>query len=210
MNLVFGNVKLIPLVATSNVRICDWGGSADNVMFSSAPKFDWWSRPVPDVEEAGVGQLSDSEGSMSSHKSTNSGGRGMLSSDSEEGGACQALLSASELLHTWGITVPAKDIPVLLLPEPIAFLIGHGEWTELMLQVSWHKLLHKVSGDADMSMLQPIFETVSWPTFESPVWKCSSVAYAVSEAEVPEMNYEENTTNNKENTINIHNMPLNI
>ena len=82
--------------------------------------------------------LSDSDATPGSA----AGDAPMLSdSDSE---AEQLALAANrtckvkEVLRSWGIEGSAEDVPILLLPDPIGFLIFQRKWTSLILRTKWH------------------------------------------------------------------------
>ncbi len=49
---------------------------------------------------------------------------------------------AAQLLLEAGVGIPAGDIPVLLLPLPVVYLLFRGEWSQLLLLTSWHPALH--------------------------------------------------------------------
>ena len=44
-------------------------------------------------------------------------------------------------LRFWGIDSDPKDIPMLLLPWPLAFLTSHHKWSRLLLLTRWHPML---------------------------------------------------------------------
>ena len=76
--------------------------------------------------------------------------------------------NAADVLALWGLAAHADDIPILLVPEPIAFLISQGRWTEVMILCSWHNLIN-----ADGHQLwqgRHLFAEVPWPPLEHQVW----------------------------------------
>ena len=65
----------------------------------------------------------------------------MLSSDSDDDDPAQLNL-ACDVLQDWGLDVNADDVPILLLPEPIVYLIMQGEFSEVMFLLEWHSKLY--------------------------------------------------------------------
>ena len=62
-----------------------------------------------------------------------------MSASSDELGGDKTI---KQILHQWGVQTNAnKNLPVLVLPEPIAFLILHGKWKTILLQCCWHSRL---------------------------------------------------------------------
>ena len=53
-------------------------------------------------------------------------------------------------------------LPVLCLPEPLAFLIFKQAWGELLLLARWHSQLYGPHGALRLDRL-PLFPTISWP-----------------------------------------------
>ena len=67
----------------------------------------------------------------------------MLSSDSEHEGLAEteASVSVADVLAQWGLDISPEDIPVLLMPQPIVYLIGRRKWSTILLRTEWHRLL---------------------------------------------------------------------
>ena len=53
----------------------------------------------------------------------------------EEGVLSEQTVQA--VLRSWSIQDAVADIPVLLLPEPIVYLIQHRKWKRLLIMVRW-------------------------------------------------------------------------
>ena len=49
--------------------------------------------------------------------------------------------TARNMLDSWGISTSAEDLPLVLLPAPIAFLVFKGLWKYLFLRTRWHMRL---------------------------------------------------------------------
>lgn len=115
----------------------------------------------------------------------------LSSSDEEEHGLDQSklgMLSSEEdsedefdvanpvqLVQLWELGWQAADIPVLLVPEPIAFLISRKQWTGLLLRASWHdKCVDKQANP--LSTLPGM----AFPTDEHLVWKARRNLFLLS------------------------------
>ena len=84
--------------------------------------------------------------------------------------------TAATVLAGWGLgDLDPDEIPILLLPEPIAYLlIARQEWCDLFFQASWHKSLLGSSGRSWPGPdNMPVFQDVDWPPLDSPVWTCN-------------------------------------
>ena len=84
--------------------------------------------------------------------------------------------TAATVLAGWGLGgLDLDEIPILLLPEPIVYLvIARQEWCDLFFRASWHKSLVGSSGRCwPGPMDMPVFQDVDWPPLDSPVWTCN-------------------------------------
>ena len=61
-------------------------------------------------------------------------------------------------------TVP-DDIPMLLLPFPLVFLVMKRQWHSILLLVRWHSCLH------EHRHRHPLGPLPSWPPTDAPVWR---------------------------------------
>jgi hypothetical protein len=155
---------------THGLHLCfaDWGGSAGEVqMRSSADSIPWcWSGEVwkPDNDAAMLSD--DSPVAMPS-----SDGDAMVSdSDTDAVGHSCRDLDASQVLREWGAQHAAHDIPTLLLPEPIAFLLAHGQWHQLLVLTRWHQDLVNQKGDS-LWRNKVLFDSIAWPPSDSTTWQ---------------------------------------
>ena len=156
--------------------IGDWSGRAGEVVCQSPHhkcSWYWQGHEVPkgiqqttDPSELIPAQLSDSDSDSDS--------------DVSIGGADQAEWSpahtAATVLAGWGLGgLDPDEIPILLLPEPIVYLvIARQEWCDLFFRASWHKSLVGSSGRCwPGPMDMPVFQDVDWPPLDSPVWTCN-------------------------------------
>ena len=91
-------------------------------------------------------------------------------SSADDGGTAAAAgqSCASEILQAWGIDTPADDLLVLLLPEPIVYLLSRGQWQDLLLRTSWHHRLVLAHGILVPSLP---FDAIAWPPENSPTWE---------------------------------------
>ena len=85
--------------------------------------------------------------------------------DDDDAGLLLGDVPAADILEKWGITTLADDIPVLLVPEPIAFLVCRNEWQDLLLRVCWHDSLVLRTGQRWRSGM-PLLSSIAWP----PSW----------------------------------------
>ena len=81
---------------------------------------------------------------------------------------------AQSFLRSCGMENDAQDVPVLLLPESVAFLILSGDWNDIVLQTSWHKRLVTSTGAVPWKTT-PLFNELAWPPADSPVWQKSGL-----------------------------------
>ena len=88
-----------------------------------------------------------------------------LSSDSDDEAE---LFTATDALRHWGVDVEAEEVPVLLLPQPICFLILQRDWKTIMMLTSWHERLRTCEGLTPWRG-RPLFD-LQWPPPDSQVW----------------------------------------
>ena len=84
----------------------------------------------------------------------------------EEGVLSEQTVQA--VLRSWSIQDAVADIPVLLLPEPIVYLIQHRKWKRLLILVRWQRHMLKYNE------LTPLME--NWPPQQSPVWAAEGLS----------------------------------
>ena len=73
--------------------------------------------------------------------------------------------------HTLNVSGQVDCIPILALPESIAFLIMHGSWTDIVLRTSWHRdLILKQSKLTVTWFRKPLFASFDWPPASSTSW----------------------------------------
>ena len=124
--------------------IGDWGGVAGDVPMCCHDDIGKW-RWHNDCETADdlpglLSDDSDSDIEMDIEKIEPDGDPMM--SDSEDHEVLKpSQATARDVLHDWGLPLDANDIPVLLLPEPIAFLIYSGQWRHVVVLAHWHAQL---------------------------------------------------------------------
>ena len=63
--------------------------------------------------------------------------------------------TARQVLNSWGQTCAAADVPVLILPAPIAYLIFSGAWHHVLIRTAWHQRLVDARGRKYIS--KPLF-----------------------------------------------------
>ena len=82
-------------------------------------------------------------------------------------------MRASALLGSWGVTSNADDIPILLLPYPVAVLLANNRWRNCLILSRWHHTLHldlkrpRRKGQAPQVLPGPLPD---WPPPNSSVW----------------------------------------
>lgn len=84
----------------------------------------------------------------------------------------------------------AHLLPVLLLPEPLVFLLLHGQWSELLVPTSWHNHLYGPHGDLKLAGTS-LFSSLNWPPPSSPCWKSDASSSIVEPQNVPDLNVQE-------------------
>ena len=78
------------------------------------------------------------------------------SQDSNVGEACSCKLA--DLLNQWGLgQLCAEDLPVIILPSPVCYLMLHGKVHHLTLLCSWHNRLIDRHGNRYKGM--PLFHS---------------------------------------------------
>ena len=100
---------------------------------------------------------------LSSDSNDSIGGDGGFISDSEtdvvDGSGHPEC--AADVLRAWGITdTTADNVPVLLLPEPIVYLIINKQWQHLVLLTRWHATL--INGYGQSLYTNKVFPTESY------------------------------------------------
>lgn len=81
-----------------------------------------------------------------------------------------ASTSAASVLQEWGMNANADDIPVLLLPFPIALLACHQQWRKLLVLARWHPQIN-LEHDCRTKATKLHGPIAAWPPSESPVWE---------------------------------------
>ena len=117
----------------------------------------------------------------------------MLSSDSDDDDPAQLNL-ACDVLQDVGLDVNADDVPILLLPEPILYLIMQGEFSEVMFLLEWHSKLYNSVAQLPWSGKQ-LFSGISWPPYGSCVWeRVGAHETAACPSDMVPMNSEDSNT----------------
>jgi hypothetical protein len=76
-------------------------------------------------------------------------------------------MSAKALLRAWGVGAAAEDIPVLLLPFPVAYLLSVRAWGSFLLLARWHRGLHMHRFSRASRLPGPV---LGWPPRDSAIW----------------------------------------
>ena len=75
-------------------------------------------------------------------------------------------MSASEQLAVWGLNDESPEtLPIVLLPYPLAFLVGRGRWQTILLQVRWHRAFRLYASRVCRGPIQ------DWPPHDAAVWQ---------------------------------------
>ena len=77
--------------------------------------------------------------------------------------------AVADVLASWEVGGGVSNVPVLCLPYPIAALVLNGLWSELLLLIRWHKVIHI---DGNPRFLPPIMGRPldGWPAADAAVW----------------------------------------
>ena len=174
-------MKLSP--ANRHLAIADWCDTADEVklgdgLAGQARVWQWGGLLRAENDHADAVRRCDEPAVLSSDSDdTDSNADAAMLSDDSSGQAQQAtrLRSAASVVQDWNLGIPAGEVPVLLLPEPIVCLIANSRWTHLLLRAAWHEhVLPDVSSAeaSSESNLAPLFRTIpNWPPADSLVWQ---------------------------------------
>ena len=92
-----------------------------------------------------------------------------------EAADADAFVRAGPLLRSWGVEQDAADVPVLVVPFPIAYLVTVRAWTHLMVLTRWHKAAfgHDIrwkGQDPSAGRVVP-----SWPPDDAACWAQSGM-----------------------------------
>ena len=85
--------------------------------------------------------------------------------DIDEGGIAlpAGATSWQDILREWQLDLEIKQLPIILVPEPIAFLILQGRWHHIVSRLSWQRGLW---AEKRVSALLPM-----WPPPGSEPWR---------------------------------------
>ena len=64
-----------------------------------------------------------------------------LSSGSDDESRLRFPCNAKTVLHAWGVSESVADLPMLIVPSPIAYLMLNGKWEHVLLRADWHTRL---------------------------------------------------------------------
>eukprot|EP00972_Heterocapsa_arctica_P052622 7743667-Heterocapsa_arctica.AAC.1 len=78
-------------------------------------------------------------------------------------------VSAKALLRAWGVDSAAADLPVLLLPFPIAYVVSVRGWDNLLLKAAWHQSFNMFKPGCRHFPSSP-GPVPGWPPDCAPVW----------------------------------------
>ena len=84
-------------------------------------------------------------------------------------------ITVAAVLRSWGIEVDAADIPILLVPFPLACLIMTRTWTRLVLHCRWHVSLVNYNQKRTYAA-GPVAD---WPPGDAAVWANTNAAAPV-------------------------------
>ena len=74
------------------------------------------------------------------------------------------------MLDAWGIPEEPCNLPVLLVPDSLAWLIETGKWEDVVLLTRWHKHLHLRNSEKTWERSILPSHLPQWPPQESPAW----------------------------------------
>ena len=78
-------------------------------------------------------------------------------------------VNADQILRALGVQTPPQDVPVLLLPLPIVYLVEQRKWNFLMLLTSWHFAPTRGHSRRPLDPASDHGPVASWPQPTSPV-----------------------------------------
>ena len=167
------NARTSTMTASSSkrLRICDWGGVAEHTRMRHANdigKWFWHGRDENVSDGAALlsddssilGDDIDDDSSLPDLCDSDSNGDPILSDSDDD----NSELCAEGVLRTWGVAEPAGDIPVLLVPEAVLFLIMNRQWQHIVILARWHDTLVNQLGQSlwKSKVLWDSWEIVGW------------------------------------------------
>ena len=91
-------------------------------------------------------------------------------SDGDASSSIEDDFTAQSVLDDWGIHDDPRDLPVMLLPDSLAWLIERGKWQDVLLLTRWRRHLWLRDGDKGWARSIVPSHRQQWPPQESPTW----------------------------------------
>ena len=80
--------------------------------------------------------------------------------------------TSSKILESFGLyLVDPETRPMLLVPEPIAFLLANGLWHKLVLRTKWHRTCAMPNGHTLASPVWQRLPGIDFPDLSAVVWE---------------------------------------
>jgi hypothetical protein len=136
-----GSGGLAKISSTHPLFFGGWGGTAGDIALLKTRRARAPRRPLDDLDGE---VLSDGDEAHESHEMT-----------------------AAAFIMSCGSDVSADDVPVLLLPNPVASLLVAGRWPSLLLLIRWHRNLQAARRGRASGPIP------NWPPPESSVWEAA-------------------------------------
>ena len=129
-----------PYTLNNRLKLGYWDDSKSFQFRRASEHWRWYGGPAMDDAPAFLSSSDDDDDANVASEDHMGRDFGTLSSDSESE---ERLISgaASDILRAWGITCDAKDLPILFLPDSVAFLLSRKVWKHLAFRTEWHKSL---------------------------------------------------------------------
>ena len=86
-------------------------------------------------------------------------------------------VTAEDVLRAAALEISAAEIPVMILPWPLAFLINKRAWSSVLIRIHWHSSLRQ------HRHRRPEGPLLGWPPADSEVWRPQRPASADADAD---------------------------
>ena len=153
--------------------------------------FLWHDDGQPILHNGATDGLSSSD---DLHGSSTSCGTVRMSSDSEPEDIDTMEYPVGEVLANWDLDMACDKVPILMMPEPIVYLIAKRKWSTVLLRTAWHEFLVSSTGQRDCDG-HYLFPNIHWPPADSPVWELQGQSCTLpGDGDIAELNSQDRST----------------
>ena len=171
------------------LRFIRFGELACSIRLSNS--FLWHDDGQPILHNGATDCLSSSD---DTHGSSASYGTVRLSSDSEPEDIDTMEYCVGDVLANWDLDMACDQVPILMMPEPIVYLIAKRKWSTVLLRTAWHEFLVSSTGQRVCSG-HHLFQNIHWPPADSPVWELQGQSRTLpGDGDIAELNSQDRST----------------